>query len=62
MTDTIAIELPIEEPVAEVESVVAPDARAFRVITFGMVSLVVLQAYQSLAVTTRMSCSTRITE
>lgn len=54
MTEAIAIEVPIEQPSIESDAVAAPDARAFRTITFGMVSLVILLAYQSLAVTTAM--------
>ena len=54
VSEAIAIELPIEEQSREPESVAAPDARQFRTVTFGMVSLVVLLAYQSLAVTTAM--------
>lgn len=53
MSETIAIEAPVEEQTRE-EKAATPDARQFRTVTFGMVSLVVLLAYQSLAVTTAM--------
>lgn len=54
VSEAIAIELPLEEQARESETLAAPDARQFRTVTFGMVSLVVLLAYQSLAVTTAM--------
>lgn len=54
MSEALTLELPIEEQTPDSESPAAPDARQFRTVTFGMVSLVVLLAYQSLAVTTAM--------
>lgn len=54
MTEAIAIDLPIEDQETLHEPAAAPDARQFRTVTFGMVSLVVLLAYQALAVTTAM--------
>lgn len=54
MSDAIAIELPVEEQSRASVAPEAVDARQFRTITLGMVSLVVLLAYQGLAVTTAM--------
>ncbi|MCA9860188.1 MAG: MFS transporter, partial [Thermomicrobiales bacterium] len=53
MTETLTLEAPGDEHEQD-EPVVPVDARRFRPITFGMVSLTILIAYQSLAVTTAM--------
>ena len=50
----VSIELPIEEELREPIDTEPVDDRQFRTITIGMVSLVVLLAYQALAVTTAM--------
>ncbi len=54
VSDAVAIDLPIEDQPHERAEPVTADARQFRTITIGMVSLVVLLAYQGLAVTTAM--------
>lgn len=54
VSEAIAIDRPLEEPVHESVVPETADARQFRTITIGMVSLVVLLAYQALAVTTAM--------
>lgn len=57
MSDAITIDLPVEEALQQDAPTIAsavPNARKLRTITIGMVSLVVLLAYQGLAVTTAM--------
>lgn len=54
VNEAATLELPAEEPVVEPDVRHTEDASKFRIVTFGMVSLVVLLAYQALAVTTAM--------
>jgi MFS family permease len=55
VSEAIAAELPLEEHTHDATPVAEPaDLSQFRTITIGMVSLVVLLAYQALAVTTAM--------
>ncbi len=54
MSEVAAIERPIDAEPTDSAPAEPVDTRQFRAITLGMVSLVVLQAYQALAVTTAM--------
>lgn len=57
VSDIVTIDLPVEEALQQDAPSIAtaiPNARKLRTITIGMVSLVVLLAYQGLAVTTAM--------